>query len=367
MNQDEAVARRYHFLAKGIFLAAGLVVLLWFLHEIRIILLVLFLAVVLSIVCSAPVTWMETKGLGRRWGALIFFLLLLLVLGLFTWLIVPRLYREASSVLKDLPETLATLKEKTDRFLGDYPQIQGALPSKPSQAVDMLPSAPTLLGRIGSYSVQTLGVIAGALVIFAITIYAVINPRPLLDIYLRTWPPRLRDQAATAFSRASTMVIGWMWSNIIVGAIEAVLVGLFLTYMQIPAALLWAALAFFSELIPKVGAYIMAAPPVLIALSVSPETALAVVIFYMVMNELMGDLVVPRIRASTMDLHPVSVLFVMLVMAAGFGVVGALIATPITAFIKAYYEEFYLRSQPTDPHVPERIEQVLHRRDPRSS
>jgi len=59
-----------------------------------------------------------------------------------------------------------------------------------------------------------------------------------------------------------------------------------------------------------------------------------------------------------MNLHPVSTLFVMLAMASAFGLIGALIATPLTAFIKAYYEEFFL-SNTSDKSIKEEIDIIL--------
>ncbi len=103
----------------------------------------------------------------------------------------------------------------------------------------------------------------------------------------------------------------------------------------------------------------MAIPPTLIALSIDPLTALWVLVFYLSLNEIMFDFVMPRIRASTMDLHPVSTIFVMLTMGSAFGFIGALIATPLTAFIKAFYEEFYLASVPKES-IDEQIDIVLH-------
>ena len=117
----------------------------------------------------------------------------------------------------------------------------------------------------------------------------------------------------------------------------------------------------FSEMVPKLGLYIMAVPPTLVALSIDPLTALWVLVFFVVLNELAGDLITPRVRASTMNLHPVSSLLVMLAMISAFGLVGALVATPLTAFIKAYYEEFYLASASTE-NVAEQIDVVLERR-----
>jgi predicted PurR-regulated permease PerM len=150
------------------------------------------------------------------------------------------------------------------------------------------------------------------------------------------------------------MCVGWMWSNIVAGAIEAALVAVVLGVLQVPGAAVWAALAFFAELIPKVGAYIMGIPPTLVALADSPMTALWVALFYVLMNEIVGNFVVPKIRATSMEMHASSVMFMMLWMAYAFGLAGALIATPITGFIKAYYEEFYLaRRAPVAEHGPQ--------------
>jgi len=68
------------------------------------------------------------------------------------------------------------------------------------------------------------------------------------------------------------MTIGWMWSNIVAGALRATIVWFFLYFMGIPGVWVWAGVTFFAELIPKLGFYIMSVPPVLIAFSISPTT-----------------------------------------------------------------------------------------------
>jgi putative permease len=88
------------------------------------------------------------------------------------------------------------------------------------------------------------------------------------------------------------------------------------------------------------GFYIMAIPPILVALSVSPSTALWVTIFMLALDEVMGDFVFPKLRSNTMNIHPVSILFILIAMTSAFGITGALLATPLTAIIKAFYEEF---------------------------
>ena len=158
------------------------------------------------------------------------------------------------------------------------------------------------------------------------------------------------------------MLVGWMKSNLIGGAIQSVLVYAFLTIVNVPGALVWAALAFFSELIPKLGFYIMAIPPTLVALSISPLTALWCLLFFLLLNEMVSDFLMPKLRSSTMNIHPVSSLVMLLAMGAAFGLTGALLATPMAAIVKAYYEEFYLKNLPEDDEMDNRIDEIIYTR-----
>jgi len=130
--------------------------------------------------------------------------------------------------------------------------------------------------------------------------------------------------------------------------------------MGIPGVWVWAGVTFFAELIPKIGFYIMSVPPVLIAFSISPTTALWVAIFYIALDELIGDFIIPRIRSKTMKIHPVLILVMLLAMTSAFGIMGAFIATPLTAFIKAYYVTFFLKKRELDED-DEKITRMLLR------
>ncbi|HEY5371637.1 MAG TPA: hypothetical protein VIJ75_21835, partial [Hanamia sp.] len=58
--------------------------------------------------------------------------------------------------------------------------------------------------------------------------------------------------------------------------------------------------------------------------------------------------------------HPVSLLFMLLVMGVAFGLVGAFLTVPVTAIIKAYYEAFFKVEQENDPLLGERIDAVIY-------
>jgi predicted PurR-regulated permease PerM len=77
----------------------------------------------------------------------------------------------------------------------------------------------------------------------------------------------------------------------------------------------------------------------------------------------MGDFVMPKLRATTMNIHPVSTLFILLAMGSAFGLTGALLATPLTAIIKAYYETFYLSRFKEDKLMDKRIDTIISQQD----
>lgn len=303
--------------------------------------------------------WLEEKKVPRTAAALIVFFAMLLFLAALGWLVIPKILEQVSVLVTNVPTYLNDLQNQLASLLQDYPSLQKKILNE-SQLQDNLPSATKVVTSVGKFSFSLVGGLFLLIVFFSIVIYMLINPAPLIETYLMFFSAENRNKAALALANSSKMMVGWMWSNLVVGTMEAIASFFFLSFMDVPGVWVWAGLALFAEMVPKLGLYIMAIPPVLIALSIDPITAFWVLVFYLALNEIMGDLVMPRIRASTMNLHPVSTLFVMLAMASAFGLIGALIATPLTAFVKAYYETFYLSDAPKD-HIKKQVNIVLKR------
>ena len=82
-------------------------------------------------------------------------------------------------------------------------------------------------------------------------------------------------------------------------------------------------------MIPNYGSVISAIPPILAGLAQSPTKALLVLIVYLIVNQIEGNLILPLIMARTVEMHPSVVSLGLLVMAALFGLIGVLIAIPL--------------------------------------
>lgn len=348
-------------LTRAILLAFALVVLLWLLLRIRGVLTFFALALVLAISLNAPVTWMERRGMKRGLATVLATLAVLGALALVGWLVAPAVAHQASALARGVPQIVAGLEARASTLLADYPQLEARI--REDGGGRLAGWAIGLLGDLWTYGFSVLGALLLGLLLLSIVVYLVSDPRPLLEGYVRAMPPQLRGPAARAFARASDATVGWMQANLVLGTLKAVPTFLFLYFMGIPAALVWSVLAFFSTLVPRIGFYFMAVPPVLVALSISPGKAAWTALFFWVWSEVLGSLIAPRVQGGTMNVHPVFLLFVTMAMAVAFGLVGVLIAAPAAGFIRAYYEEFYLARRPADPRLRERVDAML-RRDP---
>ncbi|MDB5193563.1 MAG: hypothetical protein JWQ96_3126, partial [Segetibacter sp.] len=248
-------------------------------------------------------------------------------------------------------------------WFSDYPAITAELEQGGSSFFNWLPSVPNTLLSLGNYSLSILGSLLVFILFLSMVVYIVLQPKPLLEIYLSFFSIHKKDNAVRAMAKASVMLVGWMKSNLIGGAIQSVAIVIILIILKVPGAYVWGAFAFFAQLIPKLGFYLMSIPPILVALSISPTTALWLVVFFLLMDEIMGDFVMPKIRSNTMNIHPASILFLVLAMATAFGIMGAILATPIAAIIKAFYEEFYLTKQQHDHKLEERMNAILYKNE----
>jgi putative permease len=342
----------YGTLTRILLFAAGLVVVLWFAFTIRQALLLLVLAAILALVLNAPVAWLEGRGMGRGPATGVVFVLLLAMLGGIGWLVVPRLVQEVPTLIDEVPAAAQQQVEQLSAWLGGAPEVDRQVSQLIAWLERMAGEAWRILDRVAAGVVLVLFVVA-------LVLYMVADPRPILQWYVRSLPFHLREPAVRAFHRSSRMVVGWIIANAIMGGIKATGAFIFLSLMDVPGAVLWSLLALFAALIPQVGFYIMSIPPVLMALTVDPMTALWTLLFFLALSEFLGKFVAPRVQGEIMEMHAAYLLFMTLALGLAFGLLGVLIAVPVAGFLKVYYEEFYLRSQPEDPQLDERVEEMM--------
>src|SRR3712207_925712 len=128
----------------------------------------------------------------------------------------------------------------------------------------------------------------------------------------------------------------------------------------IPFALLLGIFSGLISFVPYVGPLISVILPMLLALTGNPIDALWVILAYLGIQAIEGNLVQPIVMSRAVHLHPVTLVFALLAMGTLFGVVGVFLAIPLVAALHVLLRELWIERMDrvgTDPSPPEEVEE----------
>jgi predicted PurR-regulated permease PerM len=193
-------------------------------------------------------------------------------------------------------------------------------------------------------------------VIVVATIYAVAQPGPLIAGFVSLFPAerrqRVREILGEVYETLQRWFLGQLASMTIIGVLSTVALSL----IGIPFALLLGVLSGLVSFIPFVGPLISVIPPVLLALTTDPIDALWVIVAYVIIQAIEGNLIQPIVMSRAVSLHPAVVMFALLIMGTLFGFVGVLLAVPLVTALHVLLRELWIERMDqigTDPNPPE--------------
>jgi predicted PurR-regulated permease PerM len=320
--------------------AAVLFVAFWAAGHIIGTLLVLAIAALIAY-ALAPVI-----GILRRWLpwpiaiAIVYLVFVGLLLLLFS-VIVDTAIQQAGP-LKDRIELLLTAGPTGNSPLIDFAHQLGFTTDQINNVRD------ALFGQITGAAKDLLPVITGVaggivnmVVTLIISIYFVANG-PRVGLWLRSGLPiNIRPRAVFILDTINRVIGGYIRGQLTLSTLIGVLVGASMYVLQIPYAILLGLLAFVLEFIPFLGVLISGATCVLIALTQGVGNALIVLVVFVVLHVIEGDVVGPRIVGSAIGLHPAISIIALIAGAELFGLWGALFASPIAGVAQAVTVTFW--------------------------
>lgn len=145
------------------------------------------------------------------------------------------------------------------------------------------------------------------------------------------------------FGEIRRSVESYLLSKVVISAATGLLVGVTLGMLGVPLAMAFGVLAFLLNFIPNVGSLIstlLPLPVVIVSPEVSASAAVAAIALPAAIQGLMGNVVEPKLMGDSLDLHPVAILISLIFWGMLWGIVGMLLATPITAVGKIFLERF---------------------------
>ena len=206
-----------------------------------------------------------------------------------------------------------------------------------------------------------------AVLVIVVSIYMLLDLGRLRTSLDRRFPPREGELPLLLHVERSLVgyVKGQLLLSLIIGASAGI--GLYVLGMLGAVeglenwALLFGAWVAFAELIPYLGPWLGAIPPLVYALVVDPVAAIWVALLFLGIHQIEGHIVVPKVMGSALRLNPLLVIFGLLAGAEIYGLPGIFVALPLLAVIRALWEFFSDRVvfepwRPGETTVPVEVE-----------
>ena len=214
----------------------------------------------------------------------------------------------------------------------------------------LLPIARTILGTAAGFF---------AFLIIPIWAFYILRDRvKLTNAFADALPQEWRDEVWAVLTIIEQVVGRWIRAQLLLGFVVglATFLGLLLLGVVIDPrftqfAVLLAVIAGILELLPIIGPIISAVPTLLVALTTSDPVlaVVAVTLLYVVVQQTENAVLVPKIQGDAVELHPSLVIFVLIVGGAIGGLLGAILAIPITAAGRDVYRYLFRRLSDTPP------------------
>lgn len=329
-------------------LVIGTVILLAALHRATHALLLIFAAFFLALALNAPVAWIShhlpgKKRGSRALGTTISFLIVVILLGAFIASIVPPLVRQTESFAHAAPHLVSEFRDQNSavgKFIRHY-HLQKQVNAFSNQLSERLKHA----GGAVFSTAHTIGSsVFSLLTILALTFMMLVEGPRRLEFLRELVPTRRRSLYDSLTHDMYRVVKGYVNGQVILAALASLLItpALFILHISYPVALI--VVIFTCGLIPMIGHTIGAIIISLVALFHSTSSAIIILIYYLLYQQLENYLIQPRIQANSTDMSPLLV-FGSVVLGVSFGgIFGGLVAIPVAGCLRVALLE-YLRAQ----------------------
>ena len=340
---------------RTVLILAVLVALAYVVYRVPDVLTMTVGGIALALILSFPVGFLS-RFMPRGLAILLSFLLVVGLVVLAVLYLVPLVVEQLASLVSAVPGIASTLGQYLQDAL-NFLQNRGLLTTNPDQIFsrardDLASAAQTVTGNVlsGAFGIvySTFGFAVTLFGVVFVGAYLLVDVRRMKAAFLRAAPHGYRHDAKTlweAFGYSLSKYLGGLALVMVIqGAVSAV--GLFL--LGVPYALVLGAVVSIMAVIPYLGAWISGILAVIVALTVSPTTALLTALLFLVIQQLEGNVLTPKIQGDTLHVHPILVFLAVIIGGGLGGIPGVIVSVPTLAVLRVLFDFLRVRLKTDD-------------------
>ncbi len=323
---------------KTVFWALGIGILAVLLYMVRDIVCVLIFAIIISSALEPLLEYAQSRKIPRLLTLVVVYFLFFVFFAALIYILLPLLLDQ----LVDFSQNYSTYFGKIEEAIGTIkflPDLSGNIHELLSQLTGQIPSFTSLI----SYASSIFGGFVSFIVVLVVSFYLSVSRGALDDFLKSILPPRFEIYTHGLWIRAQKKMGRWLQAQILLSFIMALIIGIGLWILGVKYAFLIAVVVGVLEIVPYVGPIVAGGLATLLALSQSPVLGLWTLIFFVVVQQLEGHILIPLFIKKLVGLNPVAVILALLVGAKLGGILGMLLAVPIAAVVDEFFDDLARR------------------------
>ena len=307
------------------------------LTSIATILVYLAAAVSIALGLDPIVRMLERRGMKRMLAITIVFVLFILLIVGILFLVVPVVIKEGTALVNGLPQAVTNVSQQS-WFISLNASLGGTINmSSISSSLGTFLSDPSNLASIGGGVLKVgsdiVAAIFGGITIVILSLFF-LGSLDAAKTGMYTLVPASKRAGFISITEQIVNSVGkYVIGQVILAASNGILGFIAMTIIGVPFAGVLAVVAFLLALIPLVGTVISAIIVTAVGLTVSPGTAIAIGIYFLIYMQVEAYVFSPRVMSKAVDVPGILVVIGALVGGTLLGILGALVAVPVTASI----------------------------------
>lgn len=298
----------------------------------------LILAFILYYLLNPIVDWLERYKIKRIWGVTFLFVAIIGILVGLVALAFPPIQDQVTSLVNNFPSYVDTIGTTVLGWVEGTPLensasdlvewLNGWVSNIPSVVVDYFDTAVNGLTNIFS----TVSNVVVVIVTFPIIAFFLLkDDEKFFSYVIKIIPPKFRKDIKNIFATINDQVGSYIKGQLMISLSLGIMMFIGFTIIGLEYAGVLAIVATFTSIIPYVGAALAMIPAIIIALTTSWVMMLKLLIVWAVVQFIDGNLVEPNIMGKNLNVHPLTIIIVLLVLGDLLGFVGLVLGVPIYA------------------------------------
>lgn len=302
--------------------------LVWSVQDI----IILFFIVLVLVAALSPVVDFWSKKINRALATSLVYLLILACLVLIGFVIIPPVATQVRSLSYDLPY----LSKQIFPVFGAWRDV---IDFSTQSLTSLASQLQTVSSSIYSTTVGFIGGVVGVFTVLVLTFYLLLEEQGAKNFLYKYLPIQNRETYIEIMQKVGLKMGAWMRGQLFLALVVGVIDFAGLIIIGVPYALTLAVWAGLTEIIPYIGPVFGAIPAIIIALTISPIQGLLVLIFFIVVQQVESNFLVPKIMQKAVGLSPVIIILVLLIGGKLAGILGIILAVPVAATIGVFVQE----------------------------